>query len=90
MCLGIPARVVRFEDDDHHIATVEVSGVRRKVNVDLVTPDGLEVGDWVLLHVGFAISKIDEEEARSTLDFLERLEEEYEQELDDLASSRIQ
>lgn len=90
MCLGIPAQVVRFEDDERHIATVEVSGVRRKVNVDLVTPDGLDVGDWVLLHVGFAISKIDEEEARSTLDFLEKLEEEYEQELDDLKSSRIQ
>lgn len=89
MCLGIPGRIVDFVDDEGHIANVEVSGVRRKVNVDLVRPDGLEVGDWVLLHVGFAISKIDEEEAHRTLAFLEGLGEEYDQELEDLASSDI-
>lgn len=89
MCLGIPGRVVEFADEFRHLAKVDVSGVRRTVNVGLVLPDGLEVGDWVLLHVGFAISKIDEEEARRTLDFLESLGSEFEDELDELRRSEI-
>lgn len=89
MCLGIPGRVVEFADETRHLAKVDVSGVRRTVNVGLVLPDGLEVGDWVLIHVGFAISRIDEAEALETLAFLESLGSEFEQELDDLKGSAI-
>lgn len=90
MCLGIPGRIVEFTDDTRQLAKVEVSGVRRTVNVGLVLPDGLAVGDWVLIHVGFALSKIDEAEARRTLDFLRELGEAYEQELTQLSESRIE
>jgi hydrogenase expression/formation protein HypC len=90
MCLGIPGQVIEFVDPTNHIAKVEVSGVRRNVNVGLVLPDGLAVGDWVLIHVGFALSKIDEEEAQRTLRFLRELGEAYDQELADLATSQIE
>ncbi len=90
MCLGIPARVIEFVDEGRHLAKVDVSGVRRVVNVGLVLPDGLEIGDWVLLHVGFALSKIDEEEAQRTIDFLKELDGEYEQEIEQLKETRIQ
>ena len=85
-----PGRVVELVDLDRHLARVEVSGVRRVVNVGLVLPDGLEVGDWVLIHVGFALSKIDEEEARRTTRFLEQLGDLYEGELDEIERSRIE
>ena len=89
MCLGIPGQVVEFVDAQHHIAKVDVSGVRRNVHVGLVTPDGLQVGDWVLIHVGFAISKIDEAEARATYQFLQQLGDSLEQEIQELKSSEI-
>jgi hydrogenase expression/formation protein HypC len=90
MCLGIPGRVVEFVDPNRQLAKAEVSGVRRTINVGLVAPDGLEVGDWVLIHVGFALSKIDEEEARRTTEFLEQLGEGYADELRQIAESRIE
>lgn len=74
MCVGIPGQIIEFIDPAHHVARVEVSGAQRNVNVGLILPDGLAVGDWVLIHVGFALSKIDEEEARQTLRFLEELD----------------
>lgn len=89
MCLGIPGKVVELSDPELQIAKVDVSGVRRKVHVGLVLPDGLEIGDWVLIHVGFAISKIDEAEARATLELLQQMGDAYEQELDDLKGSQI-
>ena len=91
MCLAIPAQIVEFVDQDRFLARVQVSGVRRIVNVALVAggDDGAEVGDWVLLHVGFAISRIDEHEAQATLQALRALDEIYEQELDDLRSSQV-
>lgn len=89
MCLGIPGQIVSFVDEMHHLAKVEVSGVRRTINVALVLPDGLEVGDWVLVHVGFAMSKIDEGEARSTLAFLAQLGGEFDDELAGLRGSDI-
>ena len=70
MCLGIPGQIVEFVDDVADIAKVDVSGVRRNVSVALVRPDGIAVGDWVLIHVGFAMSKIDEREAQETLQLL--------------------
>lgn len=90
MCLGIPAQVEEFvEDSDRQLAEVDVSGVRRTVNVGLVEPEGLEPGDWILLHVGFAIAKIDEEEAERTFEFLEQMEEQLDEEMEDLKGSRI-
>ena len=91
MCLGIPGQIVEFVDRENHIAKVEVSGVRRNVNVGLLTgPEAVETGDWVLIHVGFALSKIDEEEARATRAFLEQLGEPYDQELAELKTSQIE
>lgn len=92
MCLGIPGQIVEMVDAEHHIAKAEVSGVRRNVNVGLLTEgeDAVRVGDWVLIHVGFAMSKIDEEEARQTREFLEMIGEPYEQELSELKTSGIE
>ena len=90
MCLAIPGQVVEIADPLNRIATVEVAGVRRKVNVGLLDADRVQRGDWVLIHVGFAISRVDEEEARATLRLLERMGAEYEQELVELQGSRIE
>lgn len=73
MCVGVPAQVVEPVDMRTRQAIVEVSGVRRSVDVSLIVDDaggGLAVGEWVLLHVGFAMAVIDEEEARRTLELL--------------------
>jgi hydrogenase expression/formation protein HypC len=92
MCLGIPGQIVEVVDDQNHIAKAEVSGVRRNVNIGLLTEgdDAVGIGDWVLIHVGFAMSKIDEEEANETRRFLELLGEPYEQELSELKASGIE
>jgi hydrogenase expression/formation protein HypC len=90
MCLGIPGEVVEVLDDRPDLAKVDVSGVRRAINVGLLEGQVLEPGDWVLIHVGFALSKIDEEEARATIEFLEQLGEPYEQELEELKASEIE
>ena len=90
MCLGIPAQIIEFVHVTNQIAKVEVSGVRRNINVGLVLEDGLKIGDWVLVHVGFALSIIDEEEAKSTLAFLESLGQEFKDELDELYASQIE
>ena len=92
MCLGIPGQIVEIVDPQYHIAKVDVSGVRRNVNVGLLVngPDAVDVGDWVLIHVGFAMSKIDEEEAHSTREFLEQLGDPYREELAELRASSIE
>ena len=92
MCLGIPGRIVEIVDEDLLLAKAEVGGVRRNVNIGLVhhEDERVEVGDWILIHVGFAMSKIDEEEARNTLRFLDELGQEFEQELEELRESRIE
>ncbi len=92
MCLGIPGQLVEFVDEQHHIAKVDVSGVRRNINIGLLVdgPDTVELGDWVLIHVGFAMSKIDEGEAQATREFLELLGAPYEQELAELTDSGIE
>lgn len=89
MCLGIPGQIIEFVDEVNDIAKVEVSGVRRNVSVALVRPDGIATGDWVLVHVGFAMSKIDEAEAQETLAMLRQLGTAYDEELEMLASSNI-
>ncbi len=90
MCLGIPGKIIEIVDDANSIAKVEVSGVKRNVNVVLVRSDGIGPGDWVLIHVGFAMSKIDEEEAQETLKVLNMMGEVYTDELKMIHSSQIE
>jgi len=87
MCLGIPGQIVEFVDDENDIAKVEISGVRRNISVALVRPDGIKLGDWVLVHVGFAMSIIDEDEAHETLQMLRELGEAYDEEIEMFSSS---
>jgi hydrogenase expression/formation protein HypC len=88
MCLAIPGRVVEIVDEQARLAKVDVSGVVRNVNVGLL--DDVGPDDWVLIHVGFALSKVDEEEARATLALLVQMGEAYEQELRELSASVIE
>ena len=90
MCLGIPGQVIEMVDDANSIAKVEVSGIRRNVNVALVRPEGISPGDWVLIHVGFAMSKIDEAEAQETLEVLQLMGSVYKEELQMLQESQIE
>jgi hydrogenase expression/formation protein HypC len=92
MCLAIPGQIVDVVDRENRLARVEVAGVRRTINIGLLDGDGagVEVGDWVLIHVGFAMSRIDEEEAVATRRLLERMGAEYEAELDELKGSVIE
>jgi hydrogenase expression/formation protein HypC len=85
MCLGIPGQVIEILDRDAGLAKVDISGVRRDVSIALVDEQAapLEVGEWVLIHVGFALARIDEEDARETLALLERGAE-LQRELDEL------
>jgi hydrogenase expression/formation protein HypC len=79
MCLGIPGRIVEIDDAAKRLATVDVGGVKRQVNIACVVDDAHPVetcvGDWVLVHVGFAMSRIDEKEAAETLKILSELGE---------------
>ena len=91
MCLAIPGRVVEVFDDDNQLARVDVTGVRRTVNVALLEDSdtrsvALE-GQWVLIHVGFALARIDEQEALDTLELLNQMGAEYDQELQELRAS---
>ena len=93
MCLAIPGQVIEIVDDLNRLAKVDVAGVRRNVNVGLLDGEdgeGIGPGDWVLIHVGFALSKIDEAEAAAALQFLEGIGQAYEDELAALAESRIE
>jgi hydrogenase expression/formation protein HypC len=89
MCLAIPGQVIELVDPANQIAKVDVVGVRRNINVGLLG-DGAAPGEWVLIHVGFALSKVDEQEARATLALLEQMGAEYEQELAELQTSVIE
>lgn len=82
MCVGIPARVVEIGPAGSHSATVDVEGVRREVNTVMVDDEGLSPGEWVLLHVGFALTKIDEAEAAETLAFMRQLGSVYDDEIE--------
>ena len=75
MCLAIPGQIVSMDSSLAHSATVEVIGVRRKVDISLVEPEGVGLGDWVLIHVGFAMSKIREQDALDQLKMLQSLGE---------------
>lgn len=90
MCLGIPGKVVAIVDEPLAIARVDVSGVKRNVSVALLVFEGVKPGDWVLIHVGFAMSKIDEREAHETMKALSTLGDVYADELRMLQESRIE
>ena len=90
MCLGIPGTIVEIDAEHPDLAKVDVSGVRRMINIGLLENEILEPGDWILIHVGFALSKIDEAEAASAMAFLEGIGTAYEEELAALASSEIE
>jgi len=75
MCLAIPGRIVEMVDVENRIAKVEVGGVKRNVNIGMLAEDETHVGDYVLIHVGFAMSKVDEQEAEETLRVLKELGE---------------
>ena len=86
MCVGIPARVVELEPSGPHTAIVDVDGAQREVNTVMVDDEGLAVGEWVLLHVGFAMSKIDAAEAAETLAFMRELGSVYDEEIEAFTS----
>jgi hydrogenase expression/formation protein HypC len=81
---------VEILPDQPDLAKVDVSGVRRAINIGLITEDRPEPGDWILIHVGFALSKIDEEEAKAAMDFLEGIGQAYADEIEALKESRIE
>jgi hydrogenase expression/formation protein HypC len=89
MCLGIPGEIVELVDDNPHLAKVEITGVRRTINIGLLEDEELAVGDWVLIHVGFAMSKIDEDEAQRALEGLQLMGQAYTDEIDAVRSSSI-
>ena len=90
MCLGIPGELIEVLPDQPDLARVDVSGVRRVVNIGLLAEDPPAPGEWVLIHVGFALSTIDEAEAAAALQFLEGIGQAYADELEALAESRIE
>ena len=89
MCLGIPGEVVGIVDPAGQVATVEVSGVRRAISLALLADEDVAVGDWVLVHVGFAMSRIDADEAAATLDQIKALGQAYDDELDAFRQTEI-
>jgi hydrogenase expression/formation protein HypC len=91
MCLAIPGQLIEFVDEPNRLAKVDVAGVRRTVNVGLLDAEdgGAQTGDWVLIHVGFALSKIDEEEAHATLALLRGMGQDFEDAIEELKGSVI-
>ncbi|MGH3774479.1 MAG: HypC/HybG/HupF family hydrogenase formation chaperone [Pseudonocardiaceae bacterium] len=89
MCLGIPGEVIEILRDQPDLAMVDVSGVKRAINIGLLTDDPPIPGDWILIHVGFALSKIDEQEAKAAMDFLIGIGQAYEDEIAALLESRV-
>jgi len=89
MCLGIPGEVVELLDSNRHLAKVDVAGVRRNVNIDLLEDENVVPGDWVLIHVGFALAKIDEEEAQRALESLQLMGQAYDDEVQAVIESQI-
>ncbi|MGI9019636.1 MAG: HypC/HybG/HupF family hydrogenase formation chaperone [Solirubrobacterales bacterium] len=92
MCLAIPGQILEVVDESNRLAKVDVAGVRRNVNIGLLDEEegGVGIGDWVLIHVGFALSKVDEAEAMATRKMLEGMGADYEQELEELRASVIE
>ena len=92
MCLAIPGQIVEVVDQANRLAKVDVAGVQRTINIGLLDDDGEGVGpgDWVLIHVGFAMSRVDEEEAIATRGSSSAWAQDYEAELEELKASVIE
>ena len=90
MCLGIPGEVIELHPEQPDLAKVDVSGVRRMINIGLLTVDPRVTGELVLIPVGFALSKIDEREAAAAMEFLEGIGQAYEDEIAALKASLIE
>jgi hydrogenase expression/formation protein HypC len=93
MCLAIPGQIVDVIDQGNRLAMVDVAGVQRTINIGLLDDEddgGVAQGDWVLIHVGFAMSRVDEDEALATRRQLERMGQDYEAELEELKASVIE
>jgi hydrogenase expression/formation protein HypC len=88
VCLAIPGQIEEVVDEPNRLARVAVAGVQRTINIGLLDDAG--PGDWVLIHVGFALSKVDEDEAQATLSLLQGMGEDFEQELEELKASAIE
>jgi len=89
VCLGIPGQVVEFLDEHEHLARADVAGVKRVINVGLLEDENLAIGDWVLIHVGFAMSRIDEEEAARALEGLQLMGRAFDDEMAALQASPV-
>ena len=87
MCLAIPGKIVEIVDAENRLVKVDVGGVRRNVNIGLLEKDEATIGDYVLIHVGFAMSKVNEREAEETLQLLKQLGQ-YEAEFEQYATSQ--
>jgi hydrogenase expression/formation protein HypC len=91
MCLAIPGRIVEFlPGNNDQLALVDVVGVKRKINIGLMEDTKLDVGDYILIHVGFAMSKVDEKEASEALSMLEMMGQAFTDELQAVAESSIE
>lgn len=90
MCLAIPGEIVEVRGDGTELATVDVGGVRRVINIGLLGEQPPGAGDWVLIHVGFALSAIDEQEAKAVLELLESVGQAYADELDALNGTDVE
>jgi hydrogenase expression/formation protein HypC len=90
MCLAIPGEVVELVPGNDQLAVVDVVGVRRRINIGLLDDQELGVGDWILIHVGFAMSKVDEREAAEALAMLELMGQAFADELQAVAESSIE
>jgi hydrogenase expression/formation protein HypC len=86
MCLAIPGQIVKMLPGTD-LATADVSGIKRNINIGLLEGEGLAIGDWVLIHVGFAMSKVNEQEAKASLEFLETLGQAYRDEISSIENS---
>ncbi len=91
MCLAIPGEIVEMVDGSNdQLALVDVVGVKRRINIGLLENETISPGDWVLIHVGFAMSKVDEKEAAEALSMLEMMGETFTEELQAVAESSIE
>ncbi len=91
MCLAIPGEIVEFvPDTNDQLALVDVVGVKRRINIGLLDPGSVDIGDWILIHVGFAMSKVDEKEAAEALSMLEMMGQAFTDELAAVAESSIE
>lgn len=89
MCLGIPGRIVEIVDAANYLAKVDVSGVQRTISIRLLEYEDVQPQDWVLVHVGFAMAKIDETEALLTLAAVRQMGEAYQSEIEAFDTSAI-